>query len=226
MKNFLQRFKDSDGSVLMEFVIILPAYLAVIGGILSVGTKSLDAINLRSADHWAVWSAGNRFRIRTPALLALRDMFPRATLITASQKRALAEKNSYLQLVGSKTVIYQKNFELFENLANAPYTIYGEKPFRIPDLYMTSSRWNNPYTQCIIMRTKGSGKSKRTWDSSIIADKNIWKFEASEDKYPKKWEVKLLDEAKHTDDDFKTDKEPKKKKFYERFRAYEEWSAK
>ena len=46
------------GSVLMEFVLVLPVYMAVIGGILWLGLKSLDAVNLRSADHWGSgWQA-------------------------------------------------------------------------------------------------------------------------------------------------------------------------
>ena len=63
MKNF--RNRHPRGSVLMEFVLVLPVYMAVIGGVLWLGLKSLDATNLRAADHWAVWMAGNRFSVRT-----------------------------------------------------------------------------------------------------------------------------------------------------------------
>ena len=73
----------------MEFVLVLPVYMAAIGGILWLGMKSLDATNLRAADHWAVWMAGNRFSMRVPAITALQDMFPRSTIITTSQSRAL-----------------------------------------------------------------------------------------------------------------------------------------
>ena len=45
--------KSGRGSVLMEFVLVLPVYIAVMGGTLWIGMKSLDAINLRSADHWS-----------------------------------------------------------------------------------------------------------------------------------------------------------------------------
>ena len=89
----------------MEFVLVLPIYIAVMGGILWLGMRSIDAINLRSSDHWAVWSGGNRFQTRTPAMLALRGMFPRSSLVTATVGRRLEDEHSYLQFIGSKTTI-------------------------------------------------------------------------------------------------------------------------
>ena len=90
---------------------------------------------------------------------------------------------------------------------------------------MTSSRFGNTYTQCIIMRSKGSRTSKRHWHSSLIADDDsIWKFESKDAEYPKKWEMKLLDNAKYKDDTKEEKKEPEKIDFYERFETYEDWS--
>ena len=74
-------FKSTRGSVLMEFVMVLPVYMAALGGIVWVGEKSLDTINLRSANHWSVMMAGNRFSVRTPAMLSLTKLFPRATAV-------------------------------------------------------------------------------------------------------------------------------------------------
>ena len=108
-----------------------------------------------------------------------------------------------------------------------PYTTSGQsKPgwMNLPELQMTSSRFGNKYTQCIIMRTKASKTAKRHWPSSLIADKAIWKFEGKDSNYPKKWEIKLLDNAKYKDDNKETGKEPAKIKFYERFGPYVEWS--
>ena len=98
-------FSSGRGSVLMEFVLVLPIYMAAIGGILWLGMKSLDAVNLRAADHWGVWMAGNRFTTRLPAITALQEMFPRTTLITTSQERALTGEHSFLQFIGSKTTL-------------------------------------------------------------------------------------------------------------------------
>ena len=88
----------------MEFVLVLPVYIAVMGGVLWIGMKSLDAINLRSADHWAVWSEGNRFQVRTPAMLGLRDMFPRSTLVSTNATRRLEEEHSFIQFIGPRPV--------------------------------------------------------------------------------------------------------------------------
>ena len=218
-------FRSRRGSVLMEFVLVLPVYMATIGGILWLGMKSLDAINLRSADHWGVWMAGNRFSARTPALAALQEMFPRTSLITASQKRALNAEHSYLQFIGSKTTLYETRPGFLDNWINMPYTVSGEdKPFSIPEFQITSSRYENKYTQCIIMRSKGSATAKRHWDPSLVAKHKVWQFDAKDDEYPKEWKLELLDDPKYTDDTKEQEKEPEKIKFYERFKKYEQWS--
>lgn len=215
------------GSVLLEFVLALPVYVAVMGGTLWIGLRSLDATNLRSADHWAVWSAGNRFQQRLPALVALRGMFPRAALTLESVDRRLEDEHGYLQFIGGKTTIYQSRPEYVDNWMKMPYTVTGSGPpvwEWIPEVLMTSSRFGNKYTQCIIMRAKGSRTSKRHWHPSLLADKNIWKFDGKDSEYPKKWEPALLDNAKWKDDGKEEGKEPSKIDFYERYGPYVEWS--
>lgn len=91
---------------------------------------------------------------------------------------------------------------------------------------MTSSRYGNDYTQCIIMRTKGSATSRRHWDPSVVADKEVWKFESKDDKYPKEWGFDLLKDPKFTDDTKEDRAEPKKIKFYKRYGKFETWSTK
>ena len=93
------------GSVLMEFVLVLPVYLAVLGGILWMGFRSLDAIGLRSADRWGAWMAGERFAPRVPALTALQSVFPRTYIIHTSVDRALVGPQSFLQFIGSRAEI-------------------------------------------------------------------------------------------------------------------------
>ena len=211
----------------MEFVLVLPVYIAVMGGTLWIGMKSLDAINLRSADHWSVWSEGNRFQMRTPAMVALRDMFPRSTLATTNAARRLEAEHSYLQFIASKTTIMETRPDYISNWMDMPYTMSGQSksPWQIiPELSMSSSRFGNKYTQCIVMRTKASKTAKRHWHSSLIADRDIWKFEGNEDKYPSKWELKLMDKIKYKDDKKEEEKEPKKIDFYERYDTYEDWS--
>lgn len=215
------------GSVLMEFVIVLPLYIAVMGGILSIGLTSLDMINLRSADHWGVWMAGNRFSTRVPAIAALQKMFPRGNIITTNQKRALKAEKSYLQFIGSKTTVIQQTPEYIRNWMAAPWTTRGENPpiwISLPKFSIDSSRYKNDYTQCIIMRSKHSVDSPRSWHPSRIAERNIWKFDGTDDSYPEKWETKLLKNAKYTDDQKKHEKAPEKINFYTRFKKYEEWS--
>jgi len=211
----------------MEFVLVLPVYIAVMGGVLWIGMKSLDAINLRSADHWAVWSAGNRFQMRTPAMIGLRDMFPRATLTTTNAERRLESEHSYLQFIASKTTLMETRPEYISNWMDMPYTMSGESKSLtqlIPEITMTSSRYGNKYTQCIIMRAKASKTAKRHWHPSLIADKDVWKFEGEDDKYPSKWELKLMEKIKHKDDTKEGEKEPKKIDFYERYDTYKKWS--
>ena len=221
--------RSGRGSVLMEFVLVLPVYIAVMGGALWLGLRSLDAINLRVSDHWAVWDAGNRFQLtHLPAIIALRGMFPRANLVYASVQRRLESEHGYLQFIGSKTKIQQSRPKYIDNWMSMPYTTTGErKPWwmKIPEIFMTSSRFGNNYTQCIIMRARASRTSKRHWHSSLIADDDsIWKFESKDTQYPKKWEMKLLDNAKYKDDTKEERKEPKKIDFYERYGTYEDWS--
>lgn len=224
-KPYENLFRSRRGSVLMEFVLVLPVYMATLGGILWLGMKSLDAINLRAADHWGVWMAGNRFSTRTPAILALQSMFPRSTIITTSQKRALTGEHSYLQFIGSKTTLIETRPGFLDNWINMPYTMSGEsQPFSISEFQITSSRYGNEYTQCIVMRSKGSSTAKRHWDPSLVAKNKTWKFDAKEDEYPKEWKLDLLKDPKYSDDTKEQEKEPKKIKFYERFPKYEEWS--
>lgn len=227
MQKLLTRlFRCSGGSVLMEFVMVLPVYLATLGGIIWMGEKSLDAISLRSANHWSAFMAGNRFSVRTPATLGLTKLFPRATAVYDSTKRSLVDEHSYLQFIGSKVGILQSTPEILGNWINAPYTVVGENASSsiIPDITMTSSRYGNDYTMAIIMRSKGSSSAKRHWHSSLIADKDLWEFDGKEDSYPKKWELEILKDAKHTDDTKTFEDEPKKIDFYERYEEYKKWS--
>ncbi len=221
-------FRDRRGSVLMEFVLVLPVYVAVMGGALWIGQRSLDAINLRSSDHWSVWSAGNRFQRRMPAAVALRGMFPRSTVANTNTVRRLEDEHGYLQFIGGKTTIYQMRPSYIDNWMKMPYTASGAEPplwMRVPETTMTSSRFGNKYTQCIIMRTKASGTAKRHWHSSLIADKELWKFDGKDSEYPKKWEIKLLDSVKYGNDGKEEGKEPAKIDFYERYGPYVEWSS-
>ena len=58
------------------------------------------------------------------------------------------------------------------------------------------------------MRAKASKTAKRHWHSSLVADDDaIWKFESKDTEYPKKWELKLLDNAKYKDDNKEEKKE-------------------
>lgn len=227
MRALFRKFLDSrGGSVLMEFVIVLPLYMAALGGVIWLGEKSLDAINLRSANHWSAFMAGNRFSTRTPAAIALIDLFPRATVAYDSTKRSLVDEHSYLQFIGTKVSIMESTPDYLENLINSPYTNAGESapsPL-IPEISMSSSRYGNDYTMALVMRSKGSASDKRHWHSSLVADKDVWKFEDKSSEYPKKWELSLLKDAKNTDDTKTFEKEPDKIEFYERFKKYEEWS--
>jgi hypothetical protein len=75
------------------------------------------------------------------------------------------------------------------------------------------------------MRTKGSKTAKRHWHASRVADDgSIWNFNGKNAEYPKKWELKLLDNVKYNDDTKEEKKEPGKIDFYERFGPYMEWS--
>ncbi len=227
MSGFLCRLlRSCRGSVLMEFVIVLPVYMAALGGIIWVGEKSLDTISLRSANHWSVWMAGNRFSTRTPATISLSGLFPRADVVYDSVKRSLVDEHSYLQFIGSKVSILESTPEYLGNLINMPYTVKGEEPpgAIIPEFTISSSRYGNDYTLAVVMRSKGSSSSKRHWHSSLVADKDVWKFEGKEDSYPEKWELSLLKDAKHTDETKTLDDEPNKIDFYERYEKYEKWS--
>ena len=221
-------FRGRGGSVLMEFVLVLPVYIAVMGGTLWLGLRSLDAINLRSSDHWSVWSAGNRFQNRLPAAVALRGMFPRSKVSSVKVDRRLEDEHSYIQFIGGKTTIYQTRPDYIDNWMKMPYTVTASDPpvrMRVPEATMTSSRYGSKYTQCIIMRTKASRTAKRNWHPSLIADKDIWKFTGKDSAYPKKWELKLLDNARYKDDGKEEGKEPAQIKFYERYGPYVEWSS-
>lgn len=222
---------SEQGSVLMEFVLVLPIYIMVLGGILWIGMRSLDATGLRTADRWGVWEAGNRFEARVIAATALQKVFPRTILISTSTKRALANEHSFLQLIGGNASVKSTIPDFIENWLDMGKNVYGYEGSSslLPDFMMSSSRYGNKYTQFIVMRTKSSGKSKRHWHPSIIADQKLWDFDdkKSGDVFPKEWKKELLDKAKHTDDTKEVkDKEPKKIEFYERYSWFEKWSKK
>ena len=130
-----------------------------------------------------------------------------------------------MQFIGSKTTLIETRPGFLDNWINMPYTMSGEsQPFSIPEFQITSSRYGNEYTQCIVMRSKGSSTAKRHWDPSLVAKNKTWKFDAKEDEYPKEWKLDLLKDPKYSDDTKEQEKEPEKIKFYERFPKYEEWS--
>lgn len=214
------------GSVLMEFVLVLPVYMVALGGILWIGMRSLDATGLRSADRWGAWEAGGRFEMRIPAIGALQSIFPRTSLIFTNSQRVLPTEESYLQFIGAGAKIESSMPDFIESWLGMPETIYGEETSSqsIFDKVMSSSRYGNKYTQYIIMRTKHSAKARRHWHPSLIYEHDIWKFEGED--YPKKWDNELLSKAKYTNDDKEGKKEPEKIDFYTRLELFEKWSKK
>ncbi|MBO5724411.1 MAG: pilus assembly protein [Lentisphaeria bacterium] len=216
------------GSVLMEFVLVLPVYLAVLGGILWMGFRSLDAIGLRSADRWGAWMAGERFAPRVPALTALQSVFPRTYIIHTSVDRALVGPQSFLQFIGSRAEIGSTMPDYIDGWLNMPSNMYGDESsfFKLPSLFMGSSWYGNKYTHFVVMRTLNSRSSKRHWHPGLVASHKIWDIEENNkgDVLPKEWKQELLSKAKHKSDTEEEKKEPGKVKFYERFGIYKTWS--
>lgn len=210
----------------MEFILVLPLYAAALGGILWLGTRSLDAIGLRSADRWGAWEDGARFEMRAPAITSLQSIFPRTKIIAAPSTRALASEDSFLQFIGAKAYIETDMPEYLENWLYMPYIVSGgsgpSSLERIFNRFMNSSRRGNDHTHFVIMRTRHSTKAKRHWHPSLIYEHDIWDFD--KEKLPKKWDKEMLSKAKYTDDNRETKKEPEKIEFYTRFSVYEKWS--
>ena len=207
---------------------MLPVYLVVLGGVLWIGFRSLDATGLRTADRWGAWMAGERFAPRVPALTALQSVFPRTYVIKSSAQRALVGQHSFLQFIGSKAVIQSSMPDYIDNWINMPKNIYGEDSFsfKLPNVFMNSSRYGNKFTHFVVMRTKNSRSSKRHWHPSLIVSQKIWDIEEKNkgDVLPKEWKQELLTKAKYKTDTKDEQKEPRKVKFYERFGIYKNWS--
>jgi hypothetical protein len=224
-----QFFLSQRGSVLMEFVLVLPIYMVVIGGILWMGFRSLDATGLRTADRWGAWMAGNRFSTRVPAMAALQSVFPRTYMIQTSVNRSLVGPHSFVQFIGSKASIAITKPDYIENWLDMPKNIHGDDSFfsfNLPASFLNSSRYKNKYTHFVVMRTKSSRTSKRHWHPSLLYKDDIWDIEDAnkDDILPKEWKLELITKAKHKKDDKNEKKEPEKEKFYERFSVYEKWS--
>ncbi|MCQ2380140.1 MAG: hypothetical protein MJ025_04385 [Victivallaceae bacterium] len=224
MRKMFGGISGNRGSVLMEFIIVLPVYIASLGGIMMMGMAMYDSIALRTTDHWVVWNAGYR-GTRYSSILALSGLFERG-IVKSDEKRALQAEKSYLQFIGGKTsLIGYEAPDYVQNWVSMPYTVTGENAPHVPMNYMSTSRFGNKHTSFVVMRTKGSATAKRHWEAGLIADdKNIWQFSDDNSKYPAKWESKLLDNPKYTDDTVKEKSEPSEILIYERFEPFVEWS--
>jgi len=227
-------FSCERGSVLMEFVMVMPLYITTLGGIFWIGYKSLDADNLRPAASWCVW-AENRYSSRPDASELKKDMFPRSDSVNKKLQKSLEEQYSYLEFVGASASLDYEKPEFIENWQQSERAMYGDPTdydTMEEDKSMTSSVHGNDYTNFMIMRSKGSIQNRRLLDASQLAEKDYWDYKNNKsderDKYPDKWETNLIKNSKKSDDDF-TDPDAQKDKhsgFYDRQDQYATWSKK
>jgi len=222
------------GSILMEGVIVLPLWVIMFGGVLTLGEKGIDFIRIKGAERYAAESAITRTGAQGPTRpLKSTDAFRGRGRATTQKMTRQKDARSYILLAcGGAKITSEKMVKFFSRLLDQPF--YGNSKSRMrlrtwkkQAESVSSSRGGTQgtqYTNFLLARTPRSTLSRRNWDASLIVSKKIWEFKNKEDDkndYPKTWDESLGTPSPAADPKWNA---YKVKKPYKRSKTYENWS--
>jgi hypothetical protein len=239
------KVKSSTGSVMMEFLLVMPIYFALFGGTFWIGELFMHRQKLLQLDRNASFHAGIRHDRGSLSVMSLGRYFfgdpagfDSPTLTDARQTRALkTDKDQYpwAMAVGGKATMraptppWTKGWMKVETLWNSLILTTTELQISTQPLTANNETTYN-FLSAALMRTKGSEQGYRSWEPRQIADEGAMPVTSAV------WNEKVY----QADDPFKTVQQyrsnlsslqndtakpsPPTRRDYERYEMYWTWS--
>lgn len=238
----LRRPESRAGSVLMEFVIVLPVYIALFGMLFLIGDMGLKAAFLAVGDRAVTFDAGDRTGYSyTP--FTLKQWVERCASLTSSTKTFRAQENFKgawsWQAAGSLSFLYKLQ-SWGGALISYPYLYYNGGASGLNDdlgrlvyggTVKVQSKDNSSvrvYNYYTLKRTELARRSEayRNWNEGQLTA-----FSGSTDQY---WHSHVFEEdfadsvAEHLESTSQSGDElpdpPSERKIYKRYSTFVDWS--
>jgi len=182
------KVKSSKGSVMMEFLLVMPIYFALFGGTFWIGELFMHRQKLLQLDRNSAIHAGIRHDRGSLSVMSLGpwffgdpapvgDFVP-PTLTEAKQMRALKtdqDRYPWAMAVGGKATMlaptppWTKGWLMVETLWNSMILTVTELQVSMQPLTSNNETTYN-FLSAALMRTKGSEQGYRSWHPRQIAD--------------------------------------------------------
>lgn len=237
--------KTSRGSIMMEFLLVMPIYFVLFGGTFWIGELFLHRQKLLQLDRNAAYHAGIRhdrgsISMSTLGLFyfGLPTGFDSPTLIEGKQMRALkTDKDEYpwAMAVGGKSSMraplppWTKGWLNVETLWNSMTLQMTEIQVETTPLTANNEMTYN-FLHAALMRTKGSERDYRTWHARQICDEGglpvfsaVWNEKVYQADDPFKTVQQFRSNLNSLENDTSAPTAPTRRD-YERYNMYWRWS--
>ena len=239
------KMKASKGSIMMEFLLVMPIYFVLFGGTFWIGELFIHRQKLLQLDRNAAIHAGLRHNRGSMAMTTLGVYFfgtpsgaDSPTLIAGKQTRALkTDKDQYpwAMAVGGKASMrapmppWTKGWLNVETLWNSLTLTLTEIQVTLQPLTSNNETTYN-FLSAALMRTKGSEQGYRSWHPRQICDEGavtvtsaVWNEKVYNADDPYKTVQQYRSNLSGPQDDTSKPSPPTRKD-YERFWVYWHWS--
>lgn len=239
------RVKSSTGSVMMEFLLVMPIYFALFGGTFWIGELFIHRQKLLQLDRNASFHAGIRHDRGSLSVMSLGRYFfgdpagfDSPTLTDARQTRALkTDKDQYpwAMAVGGKATMraptppWTKGWMKVETLWNSVLLTTTELQISTQPLTANNETTYN-FLSAALMRTKGSEQGYRSWHPRQIADEGgipvisaVWNEKVYQADDPFKTVQQYRNNLSSLQNDTAKPSPPTRRD-YERYEMYWTWS--
>jgi len=237
--------KTSKGSIMMEFLLVMPIYFVLFGGTFWIGELFMHRQKLLQLDRNASFHAGIRHDRGSLVVMSLGIYFfgvpfdfDSPTLTDARQMRALkTDKDQYpwAMAVGGKASMraplppWTKGWLNVETLWNSMILTMTE--FQVTTTPLTSNNETTyNFLSAALMRTKGSEQGYRSWHPRQLCDEGtptalsaVWYTKVYNADDPYKTVQQYRSNLSSLQDDTSKPSPPNRKD-YERFWVYWAWS--
>jgi len=239
------KMKASKGSIMMEFLLVMPIYFVLFGGTFWIGELFIHRQKLLQLDRNAAIHAGLRHNRGSMAMTTLGLYFfgipsglDSPTLMDGKQTRALkTDKDEYpwAMAVGGKASMrapmppWTKGWLNVETLWNSLTLTLTEIQVTLQPLTSNNETTYN-FLSAALMRTKGSEQGYRSWHPRQICDEGavtvlsaVWYEKVYNADDPYKTVQQYRSNLSSLQDDTSKPSPPNRKD-YERFWMYWTWS--
>jgi hypothetical protein len=212
-------YKTETGSVLMETVLVIPLYLALLSGIFWIGDLALLRSKITFFDRFAAWGSGNRHGQRSSGasqdlleMLFLRSAKVGKQNIVSVNTAGNHPANSWSSIVGASTVVSIEPPVWTDAWRRSALTLAGVDGSSLRRLTFRSREVSAPLLHRNLMRAKNDFREKST--PQTLAERQEWLNRVYGSPWPDEWTERPPSSVSGSNPCLK----------YERHHAFVQWS--